>query len=102
MNDFDNSEFSAIKSRLRIEVNSIVDYHRSAGAPLTWRLIHEIEDEAFQRMQSAGDLDPTYIGMVKSSPLFRFPRNDEPVNFGKSNALPMAFVMIEQAYKQMH
>lgn len=102
MNDFRESEMKAVEARLRQAVGALVVRHRSNGDVLTWRLLHAIEEEAFKEIQTAGDLDALHVRMFQSPPLFRYPRTDEPVDFGDSNALPMAFSMIYQAYRQAH
>jgi hypothetical protein len=50
----------------------------------------------------AGDFRPAYINMVRASAVFCYPDNDDPVNFGESNAIACAFSMIFEAYNQSH
>lgn len=98
----DLREISAIIERLKLVIANIVVRHRSAGEPLTWRLMHAIEDEAFDELSEMFELKQAYVDLLRSSPLFPYPKTDEPVNFGESNALPAAFSLITEAYTLTH
>jgi hypothetical protein len=102
MDDFNENEMNAVNVRLKRAIDAIVLSHRTSGDVLTWRLLHAIEEEAFQEILAAGDLEPMYVRMMQSSPMFQFPNTDDPVDFRGSNALPMAYLMIYQAYRQSH
>jgi hypothetical protein len=95
-------DFDAVASRLELAINAIVVRHRTAGDILTWRLMHAIEEEAFQELKATRGLNEIAMRMVHSSHLMKYPKNDEPVNFGQSNALPMAFYIVRRAYNQTH
>lgn len=92
----------AVRERMALAVNQIVERHRSEGRVLTWRLIHEIEKEALQKLEDAGDLDARYIRMVRSSRWGYVPRVDEPADLDGAEELPIAVKMINKAYHTFH
>jgi hypothetical protein len=98
----DVTEFNAVIGRLKPVVATLVESHRTAGHTLTWRLLRTIETEALGQLEESGDLMPGYINMVRASPGFCYPDNDDPVNFGESNAIACAFSMIFEAYNRSH
>jgi hypothetical protein len=92
----------AVKERLALAVNSIVERHRTAGEVLTWKLIHQIENEALAMLERARDLDEEYIEMVRSSQWGYVPDVDEPADLDASEELPVALTLIQQAYHTSH
>jgi hypothetical protein len=92
----------AVRARMALAVNQIVERHRSEGRILTWRLINEIEHEALKMLESAGDLDARYIRMVRSSRWGYIPWVDEPADLDSEKELPIAVKMIGQAYRSLH
>jgi hypothetical protein len=102
MRAYEGYKFNAVKERLSLAVNAIVERHRTAGQVLTWRLIHEIEREALKTLEQAGDLDREYIRMVRSSRWGSVPRVDEPADLKSHKALPVALTMIQDAYHTSH
>lgn len=101
MEKIDWPEMSAMRHRLKLVIDDLVIEHRVAGDILTWRLLHEIEDKAFAHIESVGDIDSSFMGMFKSRRLMEYKRTDEPVDFGESNAIPMAFWYIKEAFKRL-
>ncbi|MFC7515112.1 DUF2471 family protein [Herbaspirillum sp. GCM10030257] len=101
MEDFSWAEINAIRSRLKLIIDDIVLEHRVAGDILTWNLMHEIEEKAFEHIKASRDLDASYAGMLKSSRLRVYKRTDDPVDFGESNAIPTAFMLIHQAFTRV-
>jgi hypothetical protein len=102
MKGFEGHKLHAVKERLALAVNSIVERHRTAGQVLTWRLVHEIENEALKTLEQAGDLDRKYIRMMRSSRWGYVPKVDEPADLKRHKALPDALVMIQHAYHTSH
>lgn len=99
----DHALLSAIEYRLRPYVIDIVDRHRTAGDVLTWGRMHAIEDEAFESLEATGAFDEDYLSMLHSSCVpGPYGSNDMMVNLGESNALPMAFRLIVDAYSISH
>lgn len=102
MKGFEGYKLHAVEARLKLAVNSIVDRYRTAGEVLTWQLVHEIENEALKTLQQAGDLEPRYIRMVRSSTWGYVPKIDEPADLKSHKSLPIALTMIERAYHTSH
>lgn len=96
------TEFNAVIGRLRPVIATLVESHRTAGHALTWRLLRTIEAEALGQLEKSGDLRPVYINMVRASSIFPYPDNDDPVDFGGSNAIACAYSMIFEAYHRTH
>lgn len=72
------TEFDAVIALAEPIIFTIVERHRTAGSPLTRRLIHG------------------------RSSVLNYPLTDDPVDFGKSNAIACAFSMIYEAYHHLH
>lgn len=102
MRGFEGYKFHAVRERLHLAVNSIVERHRTAGRVLTWRLVHEIEREALKTLEQAGDLDRKYIRMMRSSRWGYVPKVDEPADLKGHKVLPAALTMIQDAYLTSH
>lgn len=99
---FEGHKLVAVKERLALAVNAIVDRHRTAGEVLTWRLVHQIEKEALETLERAGDLDVKYIRMVRSSRWGYVPRINQPADLESHEELPVALTMIQNAYHTYH
>lgn len=99
---FEGHKFFAVKERLALAVNHIVERHRTEGQVLTWRLVHEIEKEALRKLEEAGDLDMKYIRMVRSSRWGYVPNVDQPADLEGHEDLPLALTMIQHAYHTCH
>lgn len=99
---FEGHKLQAVKARLALAVNTIAERHRTSGRPLTWRLVHEIEKEALQALEEAGDLDVSYIRMMRSSRWGYVPRVNQPADLRQHDELPVAVSMIRRAYYSCH
>jgi hypothetical protein len=66
--------------------------------PLTWRLLHAIEAEALADLGFASRHDAVMLGLFQRPDDFQFPETDDPVDFGRSNALPAVFAFAVSAY----
>jgi hypothetical protein len=69
---------------------------------LTWRLVHEIENEALGMLERSSDLDSEYIQMVRSSRWGYVPDIDEPADLDPQQELPVALTLIQHAYHTSH
>lgn len=99
---FEAYKLHAARARLALAVDVIAERYRTAGRPLTWRLVHEIEKEALQTLEQAGDLDKQYIRMLRSSRWGYVPRVNQPADLKNCEALPVAVSMIREAYCTIH
>jgi len=102
MRGFEGYKLHAVRERLTLAVNTIVERHRTTGQVLTWRLLHEIETEALKKLEEAGDLDIKYIHMMRSSRWGSIPKVDLPADLKGYKALPVALTMISYAYSTSH
>ncbi|HEV7617558.1 MAG TPA: hypothetical protein VGO51_05580 [Burkholderiaceae bacterium] len=102
MKGYEGYKIHAVKERLALAVNSIVERHRTAGQVLTWRLVHEIENEALKTLERAGDLEVKYIRMMRSSRWGYVPKVNQPADLKAHKALPVAVSIIERAYLTSH
>lgn len=98
----DMTEFDAVVTRLRLVIEPIVARHHGDGDELTWGVMQDIEQEAVTELENAGCFNPLFINIVRPSPAFHCPQTDEPVDFGKSNAIACSHAMIYEAYRRMH
>ena len=98
----DRTEFDAVIMRLKQVIQPIVARHWGGGDKLSWRLMRTIELEAVCELQKAGDLNPICINLIRPTPAFGYPESDDPVDFGKSNAIAYSYSMIYEAYKRLH
>ncbi|HJW57353.1 MAG TPA: hypothetical protein VJ577_18985 [Burkholderiaceae bacterium] len=102
MKGIEGYKLFAVRERLALAVNTIVERHRTDGRILTWRLVHEIESEALKKLEQAGDLDIKYIRMMRSSRWGSVPRVDQPADLQSHQALPVALTLIRHAYHTSH
>lgn len=102
MKCFEGYKLHAVRNRLALIVNSIVERHRTAGQVLTWRLVHEIENEALKTLEKAGDLDKKYIRMMRSSRWGYVPKVDQPADLEGQKVLPETVSLIHDAYTTLH
>jgi hypothetical protein len=92
----DRIELNALTTRLKVVVDDLVEQHRKADAPLTWRLLHRIAAESVHVLKQDGELDPLHLHMMHST--INYPKTDDPVNFGNATTVPFTFSIIQKAY----
>lgn len=102
MKFFEGHKLHAAEARLALAVEAIVERHRTEGRALTWRLVHEIEKEALNTLERAGDLDRKYIRMLRSSRWGYVPRVNQPADLECHECLPYAVTLIRKAYHTLH
>src|ERR1700739_1066975 len=81
-------------------VRSIAARYIVQGVPLTWRLLHAIEAEALADLGFAGRHDALVTERFKRPADMSYPKTDDAVAFGQSNALPAAFAFVLAAYEE--
>lgn len=99
---FEAYKLHAAEARLALAVDVIVEKYRTEGRTLTWRLVHEIEKEALRTLESAGDLDRSYVRMLRSSRWGYVPRVNQPADLQEHDCLPVALTLIRKAYHTVH
>ncbi len=96
MNPIEAAESSVIEA-----LPAVVAKHRSAGI-LTWKLIHQIEDEVMQEVAKSGKHSPQLLRMIKASPAMGYPRDDTPADFTGSDVMPPTFSAIVDAWNMVN
>lgn len=91
--------FQAAARDLEHIVRHIAQRYIGQRVPLTWRLLHAIEAEALADLGLASRHDTAMLVLFQRPDGFTWPETDEPVNFGRSNALPAALAFAVAAYE---
>ncbi|MCY1215270.1 hypothetical protein D9M68_734860 [compost metagenome] len=91
----------AAEAALREATPAIVAHHRSAGH-LTWRLLHQIEDEVVAAVKATRKVDPAILRMMRASPVMGYRKTDEVADFSKAGAIAVTFSIIWEAWKHVH
>lgn len=93
----------AIQERLKLHIIEIVDRYRTAGEVLTWRIIHAIDDEAFEELADTDAFDEYQLGVFQHLNIsITYPADDTPVDLLELDVLPMTFKLIIDAYSITH
>lgn len=92
--------FQAAARDLEHIVRSIAQRYIAQQVPLTWRLLHAIEAEALADLGFASRHDATLHGLFQRPGDLAYPETDDPVDFGRSNALPAVFAFAVAAYER--
>jgi len=66
--------------------------------PLTWRLLHEIENEALADLGLAGRHDAAMLARFVRPPRATYPCSDNPVDLRRDPALPLLFRYVIEVY----
>ena len=61
---------------IREAAPAIIARHRATGH-LTWRLLHQLEDEVVAAVEATRTVNPGILRMMRASPLMGYPKNDE-------------------------
>jgi hypothetical protein len=99
--DADRS-FDRAAADLQDIVQMIATRYRRRGAPLTWRLLHEIENEALSDLGLAGRHDAELLAMFVRPPSATYPCSDNPVDLRGDPALPLLFWFVLDVYGVTH
>jgi len=90
----------AAEDAIKEAVPGIVRRHRSAGI-LTWRLMHEIETEVLAAVAATGRHSRQVLGMLRSSDLMTYPKDDRPASLEGHEAVPIVFSAIKDAWSRV-
>lgn len=93
--------FEAVESSIVEVAPTIVAKHRVAGI-LSWKLIHQIEDELMREVAQSGRHSPAILRMVKASPMLGYPKDDKPADFTGSDVIPITFSAIRDAWNRVN
>lgn len=75
----------------------IVPRYRCSGI-LTWRLLHQIEDEVLAELKACGEHSETTLNMMRAACVLGYPNDNRPVSFSSATVLPIIFRQIEKAW----
>ncbi|MFP6561280.1 DUF2471 family protein [Paraburkholderia sp. B3] len=92
--------FQAAARDLEHVVRSIAQRYIAQQVPLSWRLLHAIEAEALADLGFASRHDAIMLGLFQRPGELAYPETDDPVDFGRSNALPAVFAFAVSAYER--
>ncbi|MDN7698697.1 DUF2471 family protein [Burkholderia semiarida] len=91
--------FKAAAHDLELIVRHIAARYIRQRVPLTWRLLHAIEAEALADLGFASRHDAGMRQLFERPSDMTFPETDDPIDFGRSNALPAVFSFAVLAYE---
>lgn len=92
------TEASAAAGRV---VREVVLRHRCSGV-LTWALLHQMEGEVLAELQAGGEHSAWMLNMIRSTPLFGYPKDNRPVSFSEASIVPIIFGQIKDAWNLVH
>lgn len=92
---------TAAESAIVEALPPIIDRYREAGV-LTWRLLHQIEEEVLAAVAATGLVPQFALGMVKAPPILGYPKDDQPANFTGHDVRPITFGAIVDAWQRAH
>ncbi|NPT39175.1 DUF2471 family protein [Paraburkholderia xenovorans] len=99
MSDFAEA-LDRAEDAIREIVPVIVRRHRAAGT-LTWRLMHQIEGELLQDLSASGRHNARLLGMLRSSGLMEYPKDDTEVSLEGHEAVPVVFSEVYKAWRRV-
>jgi hypothetical protein len=92
--------FQAAARDLDHIVRNIAARYIVQGVPLTWRLLHALEAEAFADADFVSRHGSFIHSLFQRPAEMAYPETDDLVDFGQSNALPAAFAFAAAAYEE--
>jgi len=98
MSDFGAGLYNAEHAIKQI-VPAIVARHRQAGV-LTWRLMHQIEDEVMAELAATGKHSKQLIRMLGSQGLMNYPKDETEVSLKGHEAVPIVFSEVNRAWHE--
>jgi hypothetical protein len=94
-------EMNKVYRAIREIVPAVVARHRERGT-LTWALLHQLESEVVDIATETGDQDKDMLRMMRASPLFGYPNNDQPASFEGHGVVPPIMNAIERTWRRTH
>jgi hypothetical protein len=79
----------------------VVARHRSKGV-LTWKLIHQIEEEVLTEVRAEGRFSDRLLQMICAPAALSYPNDDRPVSFEGHDFVPIVFSAIDRAWRLVH
>jgi len=82
-------------------VPRVVARYRSNGV-LTWKLLHQMEEEVLAEVSSAGQFSDRLLQMICAPAVLSYPNDDRPVSFEGHDFVPIVFSSLEHAWRQVN
>ncbi|CAB3733393.1 hypothetical protein LMG22037_05794 [Paraburkholderia phenoliruptrix] len=79
----------------------VVARHRDKGV-LTWKLIHQIEEEVLTEVRAGGLFSARLLQMICAPAALSYPNDDRPVSFDGHDFVPIVFSAIDRAWRLVH
>lgn len=94
-------DLDAVDEAARQVVPAVVMRYRESGV-LTWALMHQIEAEVLDELDATGVHPKAALSLIRSSPVWGYPRDDRPASFGGATAVPIIFRQIDEVWRRVH
>lgn len=79
----------------------VVARHRDKGV-LTWKLIHQIEEEVLTEVRAGGLFSARLLQMICAPAALSYPNDDRPVSFDGHDFVSIVFSAIDRAWRLVH
>jgi hypothetical protein len=82
-------------------VPRVVARHRSKGV-LTWKLLHQMEEEVLAEVSSGGQFSDRLLQMICAPGVLDYPNDERPASFEGHDFVPIVFGALARAWQQVH
>lgn len=79
----------------------VIERHRSKGV-LTWKLLHQMEEEVLREVSSGGRFSDRLLQMICAPAVLSYPNDDRPASFEGHDFVPIVFAALDRAWRQVH
>lgn len=79
----------------------VVERHRSKGI-LTWKLLHQMEEEVVAEVTAGGRFSDRLLQMICAPAVLDYPNDDRPASFEGDDFVPIVFDALQRAWRQVH
>ena len=78
----------------------VIARHRSKGV-LTWKLLHQMEEEVLSEVSSRGRFSNRLLQMICAPAVLSYPNDDRPASFEGHDFVPIVFAALDRAWRQV-
>ncbi len=96
--DYLERAFDRAADDVRRVVRDVAGRYARRGVPLTWRVLHAIEEEALADLGLASRLGAEWLASFSRPPEADYPRTDALVKFDDATTTPLIFWFALEAY----
>ena len=79
----------------------VIERHRSKGV-LTWKLLHQMEEEVLAEVKAGGRFSDRLLHMICAPAALDYPNDDRAASFAGHDFVPIIFSALERAWRQVH